>query len=145
MPIAVFPLSLRRVLLADAITCAAMGALLTAAAGPLSTMTRIPESLLLYAGIILFPVALFMSVVGLRRPLNRPAVGIVVAGNLGWIAASLALFGFLSPNMLGVIFILAQAAAVALLSWLELGGSAHARRTRKADRLIPNPTTRRRT
>lgn len=68
MPPTQLPLTLRQVLLLDAATCAAMGAALALASGPIARLTRLPEPLLLGAGLALLPIAAFMALVALRRP-----------------------------------------------------------------------------
>lgn len=114
------PLSLRTVLIADTALCAAMGAVLTTASGLVAGLTAIPETLLFFAGLVLIPTAAFIAVVA-----SRPYVAIlgwlVVAGNLAWAGASIALpiSGLIVPNAFGWAFVAAQAAAVALLAWLE--------------------------
>jgi hypothetical protein len=112
--------SIRTILLVDAATCASMGALLIPYADFLNRWTQIPEMLLFYAGLSLFPVALFMVVAAVRRPLMRWAVDIVIAGNVLWVIGSAVLLAGLIPvNSYGAAFILFQAGAVALLAWLE--------------------------
>lgn len=111
--------SLRGLLLLDAATCAAMGALLVLAAGPIAGLTAIPETLLLYAGLSLPPVAAFMAMVATRQPVPRAGVWLIILGNICWVAASLVVVGATAPNPLGIGFLLAQAAVVALLAKLE--------------------------
>jgi hypothetical protein len=111
---------IRTLLLVDAATCAAMGALLVPYADLLNRWTHRPEPLLFYAGLSLFPIALFMVVAALRRPLMRWAVHITIAGNVLWVIGSAALLlGLIPVNSYGAAFILFQALAVALLAWLE--------------------------
>jgi len=111
---------LRNTLLLDAATCVATGALLSLGSGPLSTLLGLPAALLFYAGLSLFPIAAFMLWTSLARP--APAVWIVILGNAGWVLASVVvLFGF-SPTVLGYVFVIVQAAAVALLAELEYAG-----------------------
>jgi hypothetical protein len=113
--------SIRTILLVDAATCTAMGALLAAYAEFLHRWTQIPEPLLFYVGLGLFPVALFMAATAPRQPLMRWAVDIIIAGNGLWVIGSVALLLRLIPvNGYGVAFILFQALVVALLAWLEL-------------------------
>jgi hypothetical protein len=123
-------LSLRNVLFFDAATCAVMGAALMLGADAIASLTLVPPSLLYYAGLALLPIAAFMALVAM--PANPPALGVwlVILGNLGWVVASLALiFGsWIAPNTLGVLFIGAQAAAVAILAALEYGGLNATRR-----------------
>ncbi|WP_308365818.1 MULTISPECIES: hypothetical protein [unclassified Microbulbifer] len=120
MPNARLPISLRQILLADAVTCAAMGILLTLAHDSIGSLTQIPELLLIYAGFSLFPIAVFMLLVALFWLHRPPAVWLVIAGNGLWVAGSLALIsGLISVNIFGIAFIGIQALAVAALAWLE--------------------------
>jgi hypothetical protein len=82
-------------------------------------LTGIPAPLLFWAGLILFPIAALMAYAGLQAAPPRPLVWLIVLGNIGWVAASLGVFAFIAPNALGYVFILAQAAAVAVLALLE--------------------------
>jgi hypothetical protein len=109
--------TLRQLLGADAATCFAFGLLLVAGAGPLAPLLGLPETLLFYAGVVLFPCAALMVVAA--RSLARPLVWLVVAGNAGWVVASVALLGFFDVTALGAAFVLVQAAAVAALTALE--------------------------
>jgi hypothetical protein len=111
---------LARILILDAATCAAMGILLILFCGPVSGLTAIPAPLLLWAGAALIPIAIYMALVARSGTGSALAVWLVIAGNLGWVAASLALLGMISPNGLGVALIAGQALVVALLAWLEL-------------------------
>jgi hypothetical protein len=113
---------LRRVLWVDAATCLAMGALLVIAATPLSFFLGLPELLLSYAGVALFPVALFMGWVALREELSVGGVWVVILGNAGWVVGSVAVLLVLSPTAIGYAFVLVQAVAVALLAELEYVG-----------------------
>ena len=118
------PKFLRTVLLIDAITCVATGLLMTLGADIVAGLTAIPAALLLYAGLSLFPVAMFIALVGTCETLAPPAVWLVIIGNALWAAGSvLLLFGsMIAPNALGYVFIAAQAAAVAVLAELEYFG-----------------------
>jgi hypothetical protein len=62
--------------------------------------------------------------IGSRPQVSRPAVWVVVVGNLGWVAASVvaAAAGWWSPTALGTVVLLAQAAAVALFAELQFTG-----------------------
>ena len=113
-------LTLRTVLYLDAATCLAMGAVLVGAATPLAGLTGIPEPLLFYAGLALIPLALAIAAIA-RWLAGGPTVWLVIVGNAAWVAGSLALVaGAISPNLLGAGVILAQAAAVCVLTWFEL-------------------------
>jgi hypothetical protein len=118
------PKFLRIVLLVDAATCAATGLLMTLGGDILARLTAIPEPLLRYAGMSLFPLAIFIALVGTRESIAPAAVWVVIIGNALWVTGSaLLLFGvMIAPNALGYVVIGAQAAAVALLAELEYFG-----------------------
>jgi len=113
-------LALSRVLLVDAGTCAAMGAVLSLASDAIGELTGIPEPLLRCAGVSLFPIAAFIALVALRQDSGARWVWLVIFGNALWVAASFALLGVIGPNPIGVAFIVVQALAVAALTWLEV-------------------------
>lgn len=118
---------IHRILAADAATCGLMGLVLTAAPAGLSELLGLPRDLLLYAGLSLYPIALFMTILARQAQPWAFGVSLVVAGNLAWVAASAAVFAFTSPNMLGAAFMVLQAAVVGLFASLE-----HAHRPRRA-------------
>lgn len=114
-----------RVIWLDAAVCALTGAVLAAASGPVSGLTAIPAALVFWAGMLLLPIAAFMAFVASRRPVPAWGVVIVVAGNVGWVLASLALLLgiWFVPNALGMALIAGQAVAVLFLAWLEYAAS----------------------
>ncbi len=116
---------LRKVLFADAATCTACGLFMVAAARPFGQVAQIPPEVLLYAGLSLFPIAGFIALVAARAARSMAAVGVVIAGNLGWTAASFWLMtsGAIAPTALGHLFLGAQAATVLALTALELQGA----------------------
>ena len=113
---------LRRVLLVDAATCIATGALLTIEAQALSQLLGLPGALLFYAGASLFPCAALMLLVALRASLWRAGAWVIVAGNALWVLASAALLVAIAPTALGYAFVIGQGVAVALLAELEYIG-----------------------
>lgn len=117
-------LSLKTLIGADALTCAAMGAVLLAGSTAISPVTQIPQPLLHYAGLSLFPIAVFMALTVIAST-PRWAVNLVILGNLLWVLASVFLpaGGFIAPNALGWVFLIGQAAIVALLAKLERDAS----------------------
>lgn len=117
------PSFLRSVLFVDAVTCAAMGALMTFGSGLFGRLTQIPPELLFYAGLSLFPIAAFITLVATRPVIPAAGVWLIVAGNLLWAAGSVLLLatGWIAPNLLGSSFITAQAIVVAVLTKLEHG------------------------
>ena len=120
-------LFLRRVLAFDAITCTAMGLLLIVAAGPLATLLALPQPLLFEAGLFLLPFALFL-IWAMKRGAAWP-VQLAAAINLLWVAASFGLLAgpWVSPNLLGTLFVGAQAVAVAGIAALQLLGLTRTR------------------
>jgi hypothetical protein len=113
---------LRRVLFVDAATCVATGALMSLDAGPLSGLLGLPAALLFWSGLSLFPIAAFMLWVATRRSIPAPGAWMVIAGNAGWVIASIGVLLAFSPTGLGYAFVIAQAAAVTLLAELEYTG-----------------------
>jgi len=113
--------NLRRLLLADAATCSVMGLALALTAAPLSSLTGLPPTLLTYAGLSLLPIAALMLLIALRPALQPAGAWLVIAGNVAWAIASLALLlsGWVAPTTLGVAFVVVQALAVAVLAKLE--------------------------
>ena len=112
---------LRRVLQIDAATCLATGLLLALGAETIAALTELPVVLLREAGIVLLPFALFVLWAA-RRGGGCP-VQAVIAANAAWVAASFALM--ISPwggNAFGIALVALQAAAVALLTALQLRG-----------------------
>jgi hypothetical protein len=109
--------TLKQVLGFDALTCAAFGALLTIGAAPLAGLLALPQSLLFYAGLVLFPCAALMWITA--RTLAKPLVWTVILGNVAWVVASIAVLFVFEPNMLGVAFVIAQAVVVDVLAVME--------------------------
>jgi hypothetical protein len=117
-------LPLRTVLLVDAATCALMGVVLVAAATALAPLLALPRPLLVYAGVILFPTAAFITWAATRGKPPEWATALVIAGNVIWIVASAALLAgpWVSPNLPGNVFIGTQAIGVGALTTLEWMG-----------------------
>jgi hypothetical protein len=120
---------LRRSLRLDAAASGALGALLAAGGAALDGPLGIPAAVLVPVGgfLVLYGAALWL--LGSRPRPSRPAVRVVVAGNLVWAAASVlvAVAGWWSPTTLGTVLVLAQAAAVVLLVELQLAGLRRSR------------------
>ena len=119
--------SLQTILALDAATCAAMGMLLVVASGPIAGLTAIPGLLLFLAGLLLLPIAVFMAVFARAATVPAWAVQVIVAGNVLWVLGSviLPITELITPNGLGWLFLLMQAAVVALLAGLEWAGRPH--------------------
>ena len=112
---------LRQALLVDAVASGGMGVLLVAAASPLAPLLGLPVSLLRAVGLFLIPFAAFLLWVARRADTLHGLVRTIVIGNVLWILASILLLvsGAVSPTGLGTLFVVAQAAAVAVFAYLE--------------------------
>ncbi|MNL54029.1 hypothetical protein D3C87_1773220 [compost metagenome] len=101
-----------------------MGLLLATAAGPLAAPLGLPDNFLRGVGIVLLPCALLLGVLASRKLLPRLAIYVVIGINLVWIVDSIAILltGWLAPTGLGIAVVLAQAAAVAIVTELEVIG-----------------------
>ncbi|MGO1073182.1 hypothetical protein [Lysobacter sp. CA199] len=115
---------LRRVILADAVVSGAAGLLQLAAAGPLSGWLAIDAGWLRGAGWILMAWLAFLLWTLSRREIGAPLVWTIIGVNLAWIAASVLVLveGAIAPNALGMAFVLAQAAVVAVFAELQFFG-----------------------
>ena len=115
---------LRGALLADAIASGVMGLLLAIAATPLESLLALPDAFLREAGVLLIPYALFVGYLGSRARLPVGLAWLIVARNTVYALASFALLlgHWLSPNLLGELFIAAQAVVVGVLAELQYIG-----------------------
>lgn len=114
-------LSLRPLLIADAASCIALGAILVPFGRLLAGSTGLPPALLFEAGLVLLA---FGAVLGwmARRPDVPASVGRFAAvGNAVWVAASGAVLLALRNEItvVGEVLVVAQAAAVGVLALLE--------------------------
>jgi hypothetical protein len=115
---------LRGALNLDAVASGGLGVVLAAGGALLDGPLGIPASVLVPVGVFLVAFAACLWFLGSRPRVSRPAVGVVAAGNVAWVAASVAAAaaGWWSPTTLGTVVVLAQAAAVALFAGLQLSG-----------------------
>ena len=115
---------LRRVLLADAATCAAAGLLMLAGAGLLEPLLGLPSSFLRYAGASLIPFVALLVFAAMRDNPGRGVIWAIIAANAAWVIGSfeLLLLDWFAPTLLGTLFVVAQALTVALLAALEYVG-----------------------
>jgi hypothetical protein len=113
---------LRRALLADAGMTGAAGLLMLFGADVLAPLLGLPSALLRTAGAALIPFVAYVAYVGTRERLAPPAVWTVIACNALWAAGSLLLLAWLAPTLLGYVFVVAQATAVAVFGELEFIG-----------------------
>ena len=131
MSIFTAPRFLRNVLLADAASCVATGALQVLFTERLAALLHLPAPLLAGTGWFLLAYAGIVVIIAWREPLQRAFVGLLALGNLGWAVGCGALLasGLIAPSALGVAWIVAQAVTVAVLAELQWTGL---RRTRGA-------------
>jgi hypothetical protein len=107
-----------RLLLLDAVVCAVFGIGLVVAAGPLADLFDLPMPLLRLVGVGLLPWAAFLLLAGIRPVVSRAYAWTVIGANWGWAAASILLLfsGRVEPSAVGIVFVVVQAAFVALLA-----------------------------
>ena len=108
--VAMSPL-LRRVLVADALISAAAGIMMVAGANLLQGLLQLPYSLLMGAGLALFPWTAGLLWLARKPVVPSAAVWTVIVLNVVWVA-----------NTLGLAFIGLQAVMVAVLAELEFTG-----------------------
>jgi hypothetical protein len=115
---------LRRALLADAVFSGIAAVLLTVGAGALTPLLALPETLLRETGLFLIAYTVLVSWLGTRSSLPKLLVMIVIAGNAAWTVGSVGLLfsGAVTPNLLGEIFVAAQAIATGVFAELQYIG-----------------------
>ena len=115
---------LRRAILGDAIFSGASAVLLTLGAGVLAPWLELPEALLRETGLFLIVYAILVGWLGTRHAMPKALVAIVISGNAAWTLASIALLfsGAVTPNLLGEIFVVAQAIATGAFAELQYIG-----------------------
>jgi hypothetical protein len=119
---------LRNISAADAAVSGAAAILMIVGAPYLSPLLGLPSGLLFWAGIVLVPfVALLISILR-RQSVPRLILIDIIAINALWVAASFGLLfsGLVTPNVLGIAFVAAQALTVALLAELQFVGMRRA-------------------
>ena len=115
---------LRRALLADAIFSGISAGLMTFDAGAFASLLNLPEGLLRETGLFLIAYTVLVGWLSARQSVPKPLVIIVIAGNAAWTVASVALLasGWVNPNLLGEIVIVAQAIATGVFAELQYVG-----------------------
>lgn len=119
---------LRNILAADAAVSGAAAILMIVGAPYLSPLLGLPSGLLFWAGVALVPfVALLLGVLR-RQSVPRLILIDIIGINALWVAASFGLLfsGLVTPNMLGIAFVAAQALTVVLLAELQFVGMRRA-------------------
>jgi hypothetical protein len=117
-------LFLRRVFLLDAIVSGMMALLLTLDAGALASWLELPEALLRETGLFLIAYTALVGWLGTRQSMPKAWAIFVIAGNAAWTVASIALLfsSVVTPNLLGEVFIAAQAIVPGTLAELQYIG-----------------------
>lgn len=113
--------SLRNALLLDAVVSTAAGLLMLLGAQWLAPILGLPQALLVWAGVAIFPFVALLVFLSRQQSVSRMLVVDVVGLNVLWVVASVALLvaAPIEPTALGVAFVLAQAAAVGLFAVLQ--------------------------
>lgn len=119
---------LKRILFVDAVATGVMGLALLAAATWLGRLMGIPAGLLQGAGAALLFFAALLAWAALQPTPSRRLVLVLIIGNALWVIDSVLLLftPWLSPNGLGLAFVLGQAFAVAVLTGGEFFGARRA-------------------
>jgi hypothetical protein len=115
---------LRRALLADAIFSGAGALAMAPGASMLAALLDLPETLLLETGLFLIAYTALVAWLGTRAAVPKLVVAIVIAGNAAWTIASIVLLlsGAVSPNLLGELFVVAQAIATGVFAEMQYLG-----------------------
>ena len=115
---------LSRALLADAVFSGVAAVALTLGAGMLSPLLHLPEVLLQETGLFLIAYTALVGWLAAREAVPKALVWLVIVGNAAWTLGSIALLfsGAVSPNLLGQVFIVAQAIATGVFAELQYIG-----------------------
>lgn len=115
------PHFLRRVLWLDAVTGAATGLLQLLLADAMAAWLGLPEQLMIGSGWLILAYVAGITWIATRAIIPRAPVWALIAGNLLWLLACVALLtgSLVAPTLLGQAFIAVQAVTVGLLAELE--------------------------
>ena len=115
---------LRRALIADAIFSGVAARGVTVCTGAFASLFNMPEVFLREVGLFLIAYAAFVGWLGTRQAMLKPLVMLVIVGNTAWTLASIALLfsGTVSPNLLGMVMVVAQAIATGVFAELQYVG-----------------------
>ena len=115
---------LRRALLADAVFSGVSAVGLTFGAGVFAAPFSLPEVFLREVGLFLIAYAAFVGWLGTRQTMMKVLVLIVIIGNAAWTLGSIALLfsGAVSPNLPGMVMVVAQAIATGVFAELQYIG-----------------------
>ena len=115
-------LTLRNVLLLDAVLTGLNGLAYVAAAAALGTLLGPSTTVIIGLGVFMLAYAAMAAWLGTRRPVSRLAVGLIADGNIVWAVASVTVvaFGWLGLTTAGTVWTLMQAALVAAFAALQM-------------------------
>jgi CHASE2 domain-containing sensor protein len=115
---------LRRALSADAVFSGVSAVGLTFGAGVFAALFSLPEVFLREVGLFLIAYAAFVGWLGTRQTMMKVLVLIVIIGNAAWTLGSIALLfsGAVSPNLPGMVMVVAQAIATGVFAELQYIG-----------------------
>ena len=115
---------LSRALLADAVFSGVSAVGLTLGAGVLAPFLSLPEALLRETGLFLIAYTALVGWLGTRQSVLKALVLLVIVGNAAWTLGSIALLfsGAVTPNVLGMIVVVAQAIATGVFAELQYIG-----------------------
>lgn len=120
-------LTLKRVLLADAVTCAFVAVIGIADTAIVAPLLGLSENIVSIAGWICLPTAILLGLLALQAQPNPRLLRLIVLGNLGWVAASLAVVAYLGGQMTSIGIAITTAQAIGVLGFATLearGGKA---------------------
>jgi hypothetical protein len=115
---------LRRALLADAVFSGVAASGLAFGASAFAPLFHLPEVLLRETGLFLIAYTALVGWLAARSSVPKVLVLVVIAGNAAWTLGSVALLfsGAVAPNLLGQVFIVAQAVATGVFAELQYIG-----------------------
>ena len=115
---------LRRVLFADAAVSVGVGAVMALGASLLQPLLGLPTTLLVGAGVLLFPYTVYLLWLATRPVVPRAAVWVPIASNVIWaVDCAVLLFASgLNPTTLGIAFVAIQIVTVLAFAELEFIG-----------------------
>ncbi|HVK79189.1 MAG TPA: hypothetical protein VM915_01120 [Verrucomicrobiae bacterium] len=116
------PTLIHRALLADALLSGAAGIVMIVGGATLAPLLNLPVELLVGAGIFFLPWTLALLWIARANPLPRAGAQAVIALNVAWVLASIALLFVLTPSAFGYAFVIVQAIAVGILAELQYIG-----------------------
>ena len=115
-------LTLRNVLLLDAVLTGVNGLAYVAGATALDALLGPSPAVIVGLGVFMLAYAATAAVLGTRRPVSRLAVGLIADGNIIWAVASASVvaLGWLGLTTAGTVWTLMQAALVTGFAALQV-------------------------